>query len=129
MRANGAGNGQNLFIQRHLEIQARGNDLAQGADIFVIPSVKEGMPYVLLEAMAAGLPIVATNVGGIPEIIKDGQTGLLVPPKNPEKLAAAIGRLIDDPGLRNKLATNARKKVKKYSLSKMLAQYQELLVG
>jgi glycosyltransferase involved in cell wall biosynthesis len=57
-------------------------------DIFVLPSLKEGLPYVLLEATQAGLPIVASNVGGIPDIV--GDKGILVPPKDPEALATAI---------------------------------------
>jgi len=76
-------------------------------DIFVLPSIKEGFPFVLLEALAAGLAIVATTVGAIPEIIKDGETGLLVPPRNAEAISQAILKLISDTNLRQKLGANA----------------------
>ena len=90
-------------------------------DIFVLPSIKEGLPYVILEAGLAGLPVVASQVGGIPEIIKDGENGLLVPPKNPEALAEAIKKLIADKNMREKLAENLRQKItQEFSLEKML---------
>jgi glycosyltransferase involved in cell wall biosynthesis len=78
------------------------------ADIFVLPSHSEGMPMVILEAMASGLPIVATRVGGIPDMIMDGETGVMVNPGCPDDLAEAIGRLVDDPHLRFALGTRAR---------------------
>ncbi|MFH1759245.1 MAG: glycosyltransferase family 4 protein [Patescibacteria group bacterium] len=99
---------------------------ANGIDIFVIPSVKEGLPYVLLEAMAHGLPIIATTVGGIPEIIQDKQNGLLVPPKNSQALAAAIESLIKNPDLAQKLGQQAKEDVQQYSLEKMLEQIDVL---
>lgn len=81
-----------------------------GFDIFVLPSLWEGLPYAILEAMRAGLAIVSTDVGGIPEAIEDGVTGLLVPPASTEALASAIGRLLDDPGLRERLGRAARER-------------------
>jgi len=90
-------------------------------DIFVLPSIKEGLPYVILEAGLAGLPVITSNVGGIPEIIEDGKDGLLVPPKDPEALAEAIKRLVDDKSLRDTLAANLHKKIKaEFSMEKML---------
>lgn len=68
-------------------------------DVFVLPSVAEGMSNTLLEAMATGLPVVATRVGGNPELVDDGVTGLLVPRRAPRALAAAIARYLDDPHL------------------------------
>ena len=65
-------------------------------DIVVLPSLSEGLPMVALEAMALGRPIVATRVGGIPEIVVDGETGVLVPPGDHRSLAAAIGALLSD---------------------------------
>ena len=92
-------------------------------DIFVLPSLKEGLPYVILEAGLAGLPVIASNVGGIPEIIENGKEGLLVPPANPEELAKAIKKLIDDKTLRENLAKNLHEKIQKeFSLEKMLEQ-------
>jgi Glycosyltransferase len=78
------------------------------SDLVIIPSHSEGSPYVLLEAMAAGVPVVATAVGGIPEIAVNERTALLVPPHNPSALAAAIARMIDNPELAQELSRNAQ---------------------
>ena len=77
-------------------------------DIFLLTSVLEGQPLVVVEAMAYGCPIVTTNVGGIPEIIQDDLNGLLCPPESPECLADKIRLLIDDPALRQRLSRAAR---------------------
>jgi glycosyltransferase involved in cell wall biosynthesis len=77
------------------------------ADVFALPSHSEGSPNVLLEAMAANLPVVATAVGGVPEIVKNNESALLVAPNDPSALAAAIGQLLTDKALGQKLATNA----------------------
>mgnify|MGYP001576076067 CR=1 FL=1 len=95
-------------------------------DIFVLPSVKEGLPYVILEAMSAGLPIVATTVGGIPELIENKKSGLLVEPKNPTALALAIEQLLNNPEQRKSLAQNAKQQVEKFSLTKMIEQTYRL---
>jgi glycosyltransferase involved in cell wall biosynthesis len=73
------------------------------SDVFVLPSISEGVPTVLLEAMATGIPVVATNVGGVPDIIEDGRNGLLVSPRKPSALAEAVVRLLSDAGLRERL--------------------------
>ena len=86
------------------------------ASIYVLPSIREGMPYALLEAMACGRPVVASNIPGINDVITNGENGLLVPPCDPNALANAILRLIEDHALRRKLRRNARKlMVEKYS--------------
>ncbi|MCK6462537.1 MAG: glycosyltransferase family 4 protein [Candidatus Pacebacteria bacterium] len=91
-------------------------------DIFVLPSIKEGLPYVILEAGLAGLPVVASNIGGILEIIEDDKNGLLVPPADPEALARAIKKLVEDKTLRENLAKNLHEKItKEFSLEKMLS--------
>ncbi len=82
------------------------------AEVFVLPSRSEGSPNVLLEAMAAGVPVVATAVGGIPEMATDGQHALLVPPAQPARLADAIARLIRDPGLARELAASAAQRIR-----------------
>jgi glycosyltransferase involved in cell wall biosynthesis len=73
----------------------------------VNPSHSEGSPYVLLEAMAAGLPIVATSVGGVPEMLEDNESALLVPASDPQAMAGAIARLLCDEKLAGQLAENA----------------------
>jgi glycosyltransferase involved in cell wall biosynthesis len=81
-------------------------------DVFVLPSLSEGTPMALLEAMSFGLPVVATKVGGIPRIIEDGITGLLVRPGDPKSLATAIMRFIDDKVLRQNIIREASNLVK-----------------
>ncbi len=83
----------------------------RGADIFITTSISDGTPVSILEAMATGLPCIATSVGGTPEWITDGTTGILVPPRSPEKAAAAILRLARDENLRKTLGKNARQTI------------------
>ena len=80
------------------------------ADAFCLPSFSEGVPVVLMEAMASGLPVVATNVMGVPELVADG-CGLLVAPARPDEIAEALARLGEDPKLRRKLGEAGRRKV------------------
>jgi glycosyltransferase involved in cell wall biosynthesis len=94
--------------------------------VLLMPSLHEGLPYTLLEAMALGTPIVASRVGGLAEILKDGITALLIPPGDIIALAQAIVRLHDVPGLRQQLSENARKlQQTHYSLDMMVARYIE----
>jgi len=95
-------------------------------DIYICSSIKEGMPYTILEAMQAGLPIVSTDVGAIPEIISNNKEGLLIKPKNSERLAEKIKYLIDNPDIAKKLGENAREKVKQFSLERMIKKTEEL---
>jgi len=98
------------------------------ADLFVLPSNSEGMPNALLEAMGLGLPVVATRVGGVPEIIRDGETGCLVPPQNPSALAIAIIALLRSPQERKRLGLNAREMVRReFQMEKMCDRYKSLL--
>lgn len=87
-------------------------DLLARADLFVLSSTSEGLPLSILEAMAAALPVVATSVGGVPEAVEEGETGLLVPPGDPVRLAAALERLLVDPPLRRRLGANGRARVR-----------------
>lgn len=101
-------------------------------DVFVMSSLWEGLPIALLEAMAAGLPVVATSVGGTPEVVVDGVTGLLVPPRDPDALAEAILTLLRDPGLRQRMGQAGRERVREqFSVEKMVKEieglYQRLL--
>jgi glycosyltransferase involved in cell wall biosynthesis len=91
-------------------------------DIFALPSVKEGLPYVLMEAGQAGLPCVGSDIPGVAEIIADRTSGLLVRPKDHRDLAAKLHELIDDPGLRERMGLALRERVtKEFSLEKMVA--------
>ncbi len=82
------------------------------ASVFCLPAVTgEGSPNVIIEAMACGLPVVATPVGGIPELVEDGRTGLLVEPENPRALADALARLLNDEELRREMGYRARERV------------------
>jgi glycosyltransferase involved in cell wall biosynthesis len=83
----------------------------QAADIFVLPSYGEGMPNALLEAMAAGLPCVATHVGGIPEAIQDGVNGILIPPKSAGAIAGALKKIFSAPDLSRDLGAAARRTI------------------
>jgi len=83
------------------------------ADLFVLPSLSEGSPNALLESMAARVPIVATNVGGVPEIVNDGESAILVPPANVDLLAKSILHLLEDRPLAKQLASAAFDKVRR----------------
>jgi colanic acid/amylovoran biosynthesis glycosyltransferase len=97
--------------------------LYQQADIFVLPSFAEGIPVVLMEAMAMEIPCVTTRITGIPELIRDSVNGLLVTPSSNEELAEAIARLMDDSNLRRELGTSARQRIlESYDLRKNIAQ-------
>ncbi|MFA4872173.1 MAG: glycosyltransferase family 4 protein [Patescibacteria group bacterium] len=99
-------------------------------DIYVCSSVKEGFPYSILEAMAAGLPIVSTNVGGIPEMIQNQKNGLLIEPKNPSELATSIKFLIENPELANQLGNQAKITVtEKFSIKEMLKKTFKQYLG
>lgn len=101
------------------------------ADVLALPSTIEGMPLVVLEAMARSRPIVATPVGGTPEVIVDGETGLLVPPGDPPALAAAVRRLLDDPAGAERIGRAGRARIEeRFSeeamVARILAIYDEV---
>lgn len=107
---------------------ARPQDALRWIKLLVLPSVAEGFGMVLIEAMAAGVPVVATKVPGIRDVVVDGQTGILVPPQSPAALAQAIGRVIGDIKLRAQLVAAGRRDViRRFSWDTVLPQYRALL--
>jgi glycosyltransferase involved in cell wall biosynthesis len=101
--------------------------LLAASDVFVLPSLWEGLPFALIEAAALGRPIVATDVAGNREVITDGETGLLVPPADPEALAGAVVRLLGDGALAGRLAESARRLIPpRFTLGRMIRQTEEL---
>ncbi|MBI4577680.1 MAG: glycosyltransferase [Planctomycetes bacterium] len=103
------------------------------ADVVAHPSHYEGFGLVLLEAMAAGRPVVASRVGGIPEVVEEGRTGLLVPPGDPEAMALALGRVLDDPGLARRMGEAGARRARAYDRGRkarrLVALYEEVLRG
>lgn len=99
--------------------------LMKACDIFVLPSIKEAFGLVILEAMAAEIPVIASNVGGIPEIITNGENGLLVPPHDEEKLAKAVTKLLNDQTLRGKYVKTGFERLKKTFDAKTMAKNTE----
>lgn len=95
-------------------------------DVFVLSSVNEGFGRVIIEAMAAGAPVVSTAVGGTPEVIDDGVNGMLVPPGDPVKLAAAVRRVLVEPGLADRLRIQSRLTMDRYTTRFMVDAYEEI---
>lgn len=92
-------------------------------DIFVMPSRSEALPYALLEAGFAGLPVIASSVGGIPEVIENEENGLLVGKENVEQLASALSRLFDNPSFRERIGANLKQTIaSKFSFEKMVKE-------
>lgn len=105
----------------------------QRANIFLFPSHEEGMGNALMEAMAHGLPVIATRVGDLPELVRDGVDGMLIEPKNSAAIAQALSYLLENGGTRETMGQNAREKMaKNFKLDKMVRQheqaYQKLVV-
>jgi glycosyltransferase involved in cell wall biosynthesis len=99
----------------------------QASDIFVLPSYAEGMPNSLLEAMACGLPVIASRIGGVVDVVEDGKSGILVEPGDVSGLASAMVRLLKDAELRQRLGAEARKRiVEGFSIDRMAEEYIKL---
>lgn len=108
-------------------IGTKERDLLLGkADIFVLPSYNEGLPLSMLEAMAWQLPVVVTPVGGIAEVVDDGESGLLVEPGNVQQLSEAIKSLIKDEDLRLKIATKGRERMKSLDINNYWLSFLEI---
>lgn len=125
-RAAGTGVGARIELIGHLEGDIA--DALSSVSVFAFPSLHEGFPYAILEAMRAGCAIVATAVGGVPEAIEDGVSGLLVPPGDAVALAGALDRLLSDPPLRGELGAAARARFEsEFTLDRMCEQVDVLL--
>lgn len=116
-------NGVVSFLGHREDVPA----LLHESDLFVLPSRTEAFPNGIVEAMAAGLPVVASDVGGVPELVAADRTGILVPPGDPEALAAAILRLMREPEMCARYAAEARRVIEaRYSFDRMVGQFEEL---
>lgn len=106
---------------------ARIPHLLRNSSVFVIPSLWEGIPTVALEAMASGIPVIATDVGGIREIVSDGKTGIVVPSKNPEAIAQAVIKISEKSSLRDYLCKNALRMIRlKYDFEKITSDVEKV---
>jgi glycosyltransferase involved in cell wall biosynthesis len=102
-------------------------ELFRAADIFVYPSYHEGMPMAVIEAMACGLPIIATQVGGLPDLVSSGLNGLLVPAGQPDQLAHAIHQLVINPQMRHSMqAGSFRLAQENFDIEKLVCQLQDI---
>jgi glycosyltransferase involved in cell wall biosynthesis len=105
-------------------------ELLQCMDVFVMSSISEGMSIALLEAMANGIPAVVTAVGGNLEVVEDGRTGFIVPPRDPQALAQKVCALIRDDNLRSRYSEEARRRIaERFSVDQMAAAYLRLYVS
>jgi glycosyltransferase involved in cell wall biosynthesis len=114
LRADLEAQAKALWLQGSLHMPGRIDDLPgwfSSAEVLCMPSVEEGLGTSVLDGMAAGLPVVASRAGGIPEMVRDGIEGLLVPPGDPRALSAALARLLGDADLRRKMSDAARRRV------------------
>jgi len=112
------------FVGRVPQVQVR--PFMQQADVFVLPSLSEGFPNVILEAMTCGLPIVATRVGGIPDVIKNGVHGYLVEAKRPDEIAEKILILLQNDQLRNEISRTNVAEVKAYAWENIIDQLERI---
>jgi glycosyltransferase involved in cell wall biosynthesis len=103
--------------------------VAGAGDVFVLPSLREGLPLALLEAMALRRPAVVTRVGGTPEVVEHGRSGLIVPPADPSGLAAAVVSLLQDPDLRRRLGAAAEERAADFDIRKSVARMEQVYAG
>jgi glycosyltransferase involved in cell wall biosynthesis len=109
-----------------LGLMQRVPEMLAACDIFALASHWEGAPMAAIEAMAAGLPVVATAVGGVPDLVVDGATGLLTPPGDDAALAAALAALADDPEKRRRFGSAAGLRAVRFDVSTMVESYAAL---
>jgi glycosyltransferase involved in cell wall biosynthesis len=110
--------------------QDRIQSIYRSADVFCLPSLAEGLPVVFMEAMALEVPVVASRIMGVPELVEDGRTGLLVTPARIDQLVDALGRLVEDQALRERLISEGRKKVlSEFDVNASAAKLREIFAG
>jgi glycosyltransferase involved in cell wall biosynthesis len=125
-RARELGIGEQVHVLGWVRAEAKARELAE-ASVFVLPSYNEGLPMSVLEAMAAGLPIVSTPVGGIPEAVSDGVEGFLVQPGDVHTLAERLALLAADPALARRMGAAARRKVEStYSTAAVVPRLEQI---
>jgi glycosyltransferase involved in cell wall biosynthesis len=107
-------------------VRADARAIVGAADVLVLPSRWEGLPLTVLEALAAGTPVVATDVRGVRELLRDGVTGLLVTPEDPAALAAAVERVVAEPALADSLATEGRRLADAHGEEQMVSAFLDL---
>ena len=114
---------------RFLGVRTRDESLrvVAGAEAGLLSSDWENLPHSAVEALSVGVPVVSTAVGGVPEVVRDGENGLLVPPGDPDVLAAAIRRILEEPGLRDRLAAAAKPSVEALSSDIVYGKLESLL--
>ena len=124
---------KHLNLEKHVMLAGFRPDVLsvhKGFDIFVMSSITEGLGTSLLDAMACGKPIVATTAGGMPEVVQDGKTGILVPPRNDQAMADAIVKLLKDPALRERMGAAGLSRVNaKFSAERMVADTLQVYEG
>jgi glycosyltransferase involved in cell wall biosynthesis len=113
---NKRGLAQHVTFLGHVKHDDHLLDLYRGSDIFILPSLTEGWPQTLFEAMGCGIPIVATKVGGIPDLVKDGENGLLVNPASSRDICKALHKLIRNPELADRLVVNGFATARKHTI-------------
>ncbi len=101
--------------------------LVAGSEAAVLTSAWENFPHAAVEALSVGVPVVATSVGGVPEIVRDGENGLLVAPGSSHLVAGAVARLLEEPGLRDRLAAAARPSVARLSVDELYGRLEQIL--
>ena len=112
---------------RFLGLRADVPEVLAACDLFALPSIQEGFPMVILEALAAGKAVIASEVGAIPDVIRHGATGMLVPPGDADALANAVCLLIEDKGARQRLGQTGRELVREgYNFERTVGQYDDL---
>jgi glycosyltransferase involved in cell wall biosynthesis len=121
---------ENVKLEPYVELLGKRSDipyLLKASDVFVLPSMHEAFGLVLLEAMMAELPVIATSRGGVPEIITHGESGILIEPRNSQAIANAIENLIDDPEMAKKISKAGQKRAReKFDLKRMVEETEDL---